>query len=49
MLWVKVVQPLGRTTTRLAKMAETAFLQSIFDATGLIPPGNIRSFFPRLP
>jgi hypothetical protein len=45
----KVVQELGKTTTRLAKRAETAFLQSIFDKTGIIPPGNIRSFFPRMP
>jgi hypothetical protein len=40
--------PLGRTTTRQAKLAEIARLQAYFDRTGIVPLGNIRSFFPQL-
>ena len=42
-----VVQKLGSTTTRKAKAAETARLQAIFDQTGIVPPGNIKSFRPK--
>jgi hypothetical protein len=43
------LQPLGRTTTRLAKVAENNRLQTIYDQTGVIPPGNIKSFVPQMP
>ena len=39
---------LGSTTTRQAKIAETARLQKIFDLTGIVPEGNLKSFFPEL-
>jgi hypothetical protein len=45
----KIVEDLGHVTTMAAKVAETARLQSIFDATGIILEGNKRSFKPKLP
>ena len=42
------ITDLGRTTTRQAKLAETARLQRYFDRTGLVPWGNRRSFFPQV-
>jgi hypothetical protein len=45
----KVVQELGTTTTQQAKLAEAARLQAIFEETGIVPKGNEKSFFPKLP
>jgi hypothetical protein len=42
----KIVQPLGNTTTEKAKAAENAWLQRIFDLTGMVPKGNRKSFTP---
>jgi RHS repeat-associated protein len=42
----KVMEDLGETTTTLAKTAETARLQDIYNKTGKVPAGNIRSFKP---
>jgi len=42
----QVVDDLGRTTTRAAKAAENARIKSIVDQTGIVPPGNIKSYKP---
>jgi len=42
----QVLTELGTTTTQWAKAAETAVLRSIFDKLRMVPPGNIKSFFP---
>jgi len=42
----RVVEKLGRITTRQAKGAETARLDKIFKETGKIPEGNLKSFKP---
>jgi hypothetical protein len=40
------IRDLGDTTTKAAKAAETARLWEIFHQFGIVPPGNIKSFFP---
>jgi RHS repeat-associated protein len=42
----QVVQDLGQTTTAAAKAAETARLKAHHKATGVVPPGNQKSFKP---
>ena len=42
----EVVEYLGYTTTREAKQAEHQRIKGIVDQTGIVPPGNIRSYKP---
>ena len=43
----KVVENLGETTTKAAKIAENARLQAHYDKTKTVPKGNQRSFKPK--
>lgn len=42
-----VIDNLGKVTTNTAKGAENAYLNFYYKTTGIIPEGNLKSFFPR--
>jgi RHS repeat-associated protein len=43
----KVIEDLGQVTTKTAKAVENSYLNFYYKTTGIIPEGNLKSFFPR--